>query len=103
MIRAEYPALSAADVVKVLESTASDKGDPGRDDTYGHGELNILAALKAAAAVQPSATPSSDPSKPGVIAGSGGGTDNTRLAVVGFGVLVLAGAVIALVVGVRRR
>jgi type VII secretion-associated serine protease mycosin len=103
LIRAKYPALSAADVVKVLESTASDKGDPGRDDTYGHGELNLLAALKAAAAVQPSATPSSSPAKPGVIAGSGGGTDTTRLAIVGFGVLVLAGAVIALVVGVRRR
>ncbi len=103
LIRAEYPALSAADVVSILESTASDKGDPGRDDTYGHGELNLLAALKAAAAVQPSAARSSSPSEPGVIAGSGGDTDGRGLTILGLGVLVLAGAVIALVVGVRRR
>ncbi|WP_433725415.1 S8 family serine peptidase [Actinoplanes sp. CA-051413] len=96
LIRSKYPKLSAADVVSVLESTATDKGAPGRDDTYGNGELNLVAALKAAAR----------PSRPApatsaaVIAGTG---DDDDLPVLAIGILVLTGAVIALVVGVRRR
>jgi type VII secretion-associated serine protease mycosin len=104
LIRSKYPGLSAADVVKVLESTASDRGVAGRDDTYGYGELNLMAALEAAADLEPSRSASPRPSAPGVIAGVGGDDEGLpRLAIVGFGVLVLVGAVVALVVGLRRR
>jgi type VII secretion-associated serine protease mycosin len=104
LIRAKYPELSAADVVRILESTASDKGAAGRDDTYGHGELNLVAALEAAAAAEPSQKASAESSRAGVIAGSGSDDESLpRLVIVAFGVLVLAGAVLALVVGVRRR
>lgn len=108
LIRSKYPRLSAAEVVKVLESTATDKGAAGRDDIYGNGELNVVAALKAAGAVQPAGPPgsASPPAAPGVIAGAGGGDDDgestARLAIVGVGLLVLVGAVVALVAGVRR-
>jgi type VII secretion-associated serine protease mycosin len=102
LIRAEYPELSAAQVVEVLESTAVDRGPTGRDDAYGVGELDLLGALSAAGSIHPGPDVSAEPS---VIAGSGGdgGEGLPRLAIVGFGVLVLAGAVIALVIGVRRR
>ena len=101
LIRSKYPHLSAADVVSALRSTATDKGTPGRDDTYGHGELNIIAALEAAAT--PPRTPAGS-TRPSVIAGTGDGDGGLpRLAIVGSGLLVLAAAVVALVIGVRRR
>jgi subtilisin family serine protease len=50
LIRSKYPELTAPEVVDVLESTADDKGAPGVDNEYGHGVLNIVAALKAAGA-----------------------------------------------------
>jgi subtilisin family serine protease len=48
LIRSKYPELTAPEVVDVLESTADDKGAPGVDNEYGHGVLNIMAALNAA-------------------------------------------------------
>ncbi|MFI7598901.1 S8 family serine peptidase [Actinoplanes sp. NPDC049681] len=63
LIRAEYPDLSAAEVVHRLTATATDKGAPGRDNDYGYGALNLTAALTAdvpATTGQPS-TAASDP------------------------------------------
>ncbi len=101
LIRSKYPKLAAADVVSILESTATDKGQPGRDDTYGNGELNLIAALKAAAA---SPRPvSTAPSKPAGIAGSPDTDEGLpRLAFVAAGVLILVVAGVALAVWVRR-
>ncbi|MES5486587.1 S8 family serine peptidase [Bradyrhizobium sp. INPA03-11B] len=42
------PALKPADVRKVLTSTARDLGTPGRDDLFGAGEADALAAVMAA-------------------------------------------------------
>ncbi|MCK9236320.1 MAG: S8 family peptidase, partial [Acholeplasmataceae bacterium] len=42
------PNLTRTQVENILFSTATDLGAPGRDDTYGHGKLNIYAACKAA-------------------------------------------------------
>ncbi len=103
LIRSEFPGLSAAEVVRVLESTASDKGAAGRDDTYGHGELDLLAALKAAGSAQTTPSSSVQPSGPGVIAGSSDDEGLPRLAVVGFGVVVLGCVVGGLVVALKRR
>jgi type VII secretion-associated serine protease mycosin len=47
LIRSRYPKMSAAEVVHRLTATATDKGPPGRDDQYGYGVLNLVAALTA--------------------------------------------------------
>jgi type VII secretion-associated serine protease mycosin len=45
LLRSKYPDMSAAEVVERLESTAVDKGAPGVDPDYGHGIVDIVAAL----------------------------------------------------------
>ncbi|MBQ0893609.1 S8 family serine peptidase [Micromonospora sp. U56] len=47
LIRAEYPDLPASEVVHRLTATAVDKGPPGRDDEYGYGVIDLVAALTA--------------------------------------------------------
>jgi type VII secretion-associated serine protease mycosin len=47
LIREAYPHLSAQEVIHRLEATAIDKGPPGRDDEFGYGLVNIVAALTA--------------------------------------------------------
>ena len=102
LIRARYPDLSAAEVVQRLTSTAVDKGPPGRDDTYGHGSLDLMAALTADAP-PPSKSPSVPATKPpGDARGEDDGSGVPLLAI-GLGVLMLAGAAVAAVVVVRKR
>ncbi|WP_199513835.1 type VII secretion-associated serine protease mycosin [Nucisporomicrobium flavum] len=108
LVRAKYPELSAAEVVHRLTATATDAGEPGRDDTYGYGRLNLLKALTADV---PAAAPS---------VSAGGRVDaaprapdsdaETRrvspLLVGGLavaGVLLLGGLVVGLLVLLRRR
>lgn len=50
LIVARNPALAAGEVRDVLTRTAHDLGPPGRDDLFGAGELDALAAVSAAAA-----------------------------------------------------
>lgn len=47
LVRAKYPHLPAEEVVHRLTATAVDKGPPGRDDQYGYGVLDLVAALTA--------------------------------------------------------
>ena len=47
LVRAKYPDLPADEVVHRLTATATDKGAPGRDNEYGYGVLNLVAALTA--------------------------------------------------------
>ncbi len=47
LVRSRFPKLSAVEVIHRLTATAIDKGPKGRDDEYGYGELNIVAALTA--------------------------------------------------------
>jgi len=109
LVRAKYPELSAAEVVHRLTATATDAGEPGRDDTYGYGRLNLLRALTADV---PPATPaaSAEPSdgSPAPAAGdSDAGPRRTSPVVVAgiaaFGVLVVGGVVVGLMVVFRRR
>jgi type VII secretion-associated serine protease mycosin len=61
LVRSKYPRLSAAEVVHRLTATATDKGPPGRDDQYGYGIVNPVAALTADVPPlqqSPTATPS---------------------------------------------
>jgi type VII secretion-associated serine protease mycosin len=55
LMRARYPDMSAAEVVDRLTRTATDRGAKGRDDYYGYGQLNPVAALTVPR-VKPSAT-----------------------------------------------
>jgi subtilisin family serine protease len=46
LVRARYPEMSAANVINRLIGTAKDLGPQGRDDRFGFGEVNPLAALR---------------------------------------------------------
>lgn len=48
LIRAVNPGLSAAEVRAILSETATDLGDPGRDDQFGYGLVNAEAAVARA-------------------------------------------------------
>ena len=70
LIRSRWPSLSADEVVNRLLQTATDLGPAGRDDQYGYGLVNPVAALTAevpplsetsptsSAATAPAASPS---------------------------------------------
>nr|WP_244167035.1 S8 family serine peptidase [Micromonospora marina] len=47
LIRSKYPDLPAQEVAHRLTATAVDKGPPGRDDQYGYGVIDLVAALTA--------------------------------------------------------
>ncbi|WP_346118304.1 S8 family serine peptidase [Micromonospora coerulea] len=47
LIRSKYPHLPSAEVAHRLTATAIDKGPPGRDDEYGYGVIDLVAALTA--------------------------------------------------------
>ncbi len=47
LVRSKYPHLPASEVVHRLTATAVDKGPPGRDDEYGYGVIDLVAALTA--------------------------------------------------------
>lgn len=42
------PSLSNEDVRRILRESAVDLGSPGRDNTYGHGRIDVVAALELA-------------------------------------------------------
>jgi type VII secretion-associated serine protease mycosin len=103
LIRAEFPDLTAAQVVERLTSTAVDRGEPGRDDYYGHGELDLMAALTAPLPVA-SAVPRA-PDAPAAAPASGdGGQDGgiPPLIFVGIGLVLLVVALVAVLAAVRR-
>ncbi|MFS8498552.1 MAG: type VII secretion-associated serine protease mycosin, partial [Micromonosporaceae bacterium] len=58
LVRARFPDLSADEVVHRLVSTATDAGEPGWDEVYGHGIVNVVAALTADV---PEFTPEDEP------------------------------------------
>lgn len=100
LIRAEYPDLSAAEVVRRLTDTAIDRGDRGRDDYYGAGRLDLLAALTA---------PRADPvvSSPAPLAAPGAAPavedgDIPPLVFVAAGLVLLLGAAVVGIVLLRR-
>jgi len=103
LIRAKFPELPAAEVVRRLTSTAIDRGDKGRDDYYGAGQLDLLAALTAPQVDPPGTAPA--PDVPGTAPGAvptRGGKQNANpadedggippLAFVAAGLVLLLGA-----------
>jgi type VII secretion-associated serine protease mycosin len=96
LIRAKFPALSARQVVERLTSTAVDKGATGRDDAYGSGELDLMAALTAK--VDPTPPLSGVDVSDAPVAQAepdDGGTGIPPLLFVGLGIVVLAGVAVA--------
>jgi type VII secretion-associated serine protease mycosin len=110
LIRSRYPDLSAAEVVHRLTATATDKGPKGRDDQYGYGVLNLVAALTAdVPPLRAGAAPTmSSPVVPATTAvsasGGSGGASLNPVAIGGAAgvALLVVGGVIALV-ALRRR
>ncbi|MFG1950649.1 type VII secretion-associated serine protease mycosin [Micromonospora sp. NPDC048830] len=66
LIRARWPQMSAGDVVNRLISTARDIGPTGRDDRFGYGLVDPVAALTADVPAV-SHNPLDDHSSPGVV------------------------------------
>jgi hypothetical protein len=101
-------------VVNRLIATADDAGPPGRDEQYGFGRLDLLAALTASVPAV-AANPLGEPPAPGPDDATGrddaaGGIADTVddlllpvLAVAGALVALVAAAVVVTVVLVRRR
>ncbi|MFG2099126.1 type VII secretion-associated serine protease mycosin [Micromonospora echinaurantiaca] len=110
LIRSKYPYLPASEVAHRLTATAVDKGPPGRDDEYGYGVIDLVAALTTD--VPPlgfgSATASAPATgAPTTTAAAHPGDDGDRGATVRgwvtLGVLVAGGTAWALIARHRRR
>ncbi|GAA3448681.1 hypothetical protein GCM10018962_05140 [Dactylosporangium matsuzakiense] len=78
LVRARFPRMSAANVINRLIGTAKDLGPKGRDDRFGYGEVDPVAALRTelgevgenpltaeAEPVQADPTPVEGPMRPG--------------------------------------
>jgi type VII secretion-associated serine protease mycosin len=96
LVRAKFPDLSAQEVIHRMTATAVDRGPPGRDDLYGYGIVDPVAALTANV---PPLTPTSTPQA--VADHEGWFASRTAIVAVSIGasVLILTGLVLAL----RRR
>lgn len=111
LVRAKFPDLSAEEVAHRLTATAVDKGPPGHDEQYGHGVVDLVAALTAD--VPPLATPRSPttdapPVRSWVQPEAGGDPEadsasTTARGLATLGVLVAAGGAWIAIVKYRRR
>ena len=61
LVWAAAPHLTNDEVAAIIEATAVDLGDPGRDDEYGHGRMDAYAAVASVGPPTPTATPTSTP------------------------------------------
>lgn len=103
LLRAKFPELSSRDIVHRLTATATDKGASGRDNQYGFGALNLVAALTAtvsplASSTGSAPTPAFTTSAP---IAAPGATFPVGWAAVAVGLLLMAG--IAVVLRSRRK
>ncbi|MET8230045.1 type VII secretion-associated serine protease mycosin [Micromonospora sp. NPDC005298] len=107
LIRSKYPYLPAREVAHRITATAVDKGPPGRDDEYGYGVIDLVAALTAdvpplgfesASAPASAGTSTTAGARPG-----NDGDGATARGLVTLAVIVAAGVGWALVARRRRR
>ncbi|SCF38517.1 type VII secretion-associated serine protease mycosin [Micromonospora viridifaciens] len=119
LIRARYPKLDAANVVNRLIRTARDKGPAGRDDQYGFGVIDPMAALTrsvptvttnplladapAAPGAGESALPLPERTRDDRPAVSFGVTNKTGAVIQGALCLLVPVAVVVLIIVLRRR
>jgi subtilisin family serine protease len=91
LVRAKFPDLSAEEVIHRMTATAQDRGAPGRDDEYGYGIVDPVAALTAD--VLQITTP------PPTTVDDGSGTASRTIilaAALGTGLLIIVGLALAL-------
>ncbi|MFI6227893.1 type VII secretion-associated serine protease mycosin [Micromonospora echinospora] len=107
LIRSRYPELPATEVVHRLTATAIDKGPPGRDDQYGYGVIDLVAALTAdvppLAAQSPTASVPADATPTTTAAGPEAGGDGPVGWLLATGGLAVLGGGAAWVLAARRR
>jgi type VII secretion-associated serine protease mycosin len=103
LVRARFPGLSAEEVVHRLTATAIDKGTPGRDDEYGYGVMDLVAALtKDVPPLKPSAEPTTATTFPSAV-GQPKQNRQAPLPLLVLGAALVVVIVIGVVVAVRRR
>jgi subtilisin family serine protease len=105
LVRAKFPTLSAEEVIHRLTATAIDKGPPGRDNEYGYGVVDLVAALTKEVPPLKATTPASAAtSTPATSSPAPNGRTGPPLAVIVaiVAVLVTVGAV-GVLIAVRRQ
>ena len=107
LLRSKFPDMSAEDVVRRLEETATDKGAPGVDPEYGHGIVNIVAALSdGAVPASGGQNTTQPPTAPTIGTEAAPDTDpasnSTALVAGGIAVILLAGLGAAFLLRRRR-
>ncbi|MCO8272318.1 S8 family serine peptidase [Actinoplanes sp. TRM 88003] len=104
LIRARYPDMRAPEVVDRLMETAIDRGAKGRDNRYGAGQLDLMAALTAPrAAPKTSSAPARIPVQAPAAASSTPDPGPSPIVIVAVGVLLLiVGLSVFMVVRARR-
>ncbi|WP_416901130.1 type VII secretion-associated serine protease mycosin [Micromonospora echinospora] len=107
LIRSRYPELPATEVVHRLTATAIDKGPPGRDDQYGYGVIDLVAALTAdvppLAAQSPTVSAPADATPTTTAAGPEAGGDGPVGWLLATGGLAALGGGAAWALTARRR
>jgi subtilisin family serine protease len=110
LVRAKHPDEAYAQQVQRVAWTASDLGDPGFDNTYGWGELNLVDAVSGtphppatAAAARATASRGTAVALPPLSSSDNTQTDLLGLAILIVGVLVVAAIVVGIILLVRRR
>nr|GID90004.1 hypothetical protein Ade03nite_89280 [Actinoplanes derwentensis] len=98
LVRANFPELSAEEVVHRITATADDNGPAGKDDQCGYGVLNVVKALTAEVApLTPAAStatsvaptgPAAAAPKPSQVEAAPEAEGSSSAAVVGIGTLV---------------
>jgi hypothetical protein len=91
--------MSATEVVHRLTATAIDKGAPGRDDEYGYGIVDLVAALtKDVPPLKASAAPSAT-AVPAPSTGASQPTVNGRGLLIALVIFGVAALIIVLAIG----
>ncbi|MFI6643230.1 type VII secretion-associated serine protease mycosin [Streptomyces sp. NPDC050504] len=75
LLRSAHPGLRPAQIRQLLTDTARDAPDGGRDDTRGHGTVDVAAALEAAEKLRPAEPRTTSSGYAGKYFGTGPGGD----------------------------
>ncbi|MFI1991194.1 S8 family serine peptidase [Actinoplanes sp. NPDC020271] len=104
LVRANFPKLSAREVVHRLTATATDIGPPGRDEQCGYGVLNIIKALTADVPPMSNGTSvGAGASSSAVVDGAHNRGRGWKFGLLGRVAVALSGGVVLAFLAVRRR
>jgi type VII secretion-associated serine protease mycosin len=109
LVRAKYPSANRTELLQRVLWTTTDAGRPGKDDEFGWGLLNLRQALSGEPENRGNPQESDDPVATGPADATASGSTASRwlrfevLAQLIGCALLLAGAIVGLVVWIRRR